>query len=329
MLGNSGIKQLEGKTMMKRNVIASIAVLSALVSCSGASQGCSSETYVVSAPEVPSVVVDAGKDIGDAACSDVACGLPPVSLPTEQKQSVEKNDGVCPNGMLEVDGNYCDRTDAQCLYWVDNHGRRTNINTDRCGEFKKPVHCIGHKRHLRFCEDRFEFPNKEGAIPQDWMSWYDAKNACEAIGKRLCTKSEWMLGAGGNELSHPIPYGDGFHRDPSLCNIDRHIADVGLTGDDVMKVKDPNSEVAQKLRSQLVPSGSMNCVSPYGIQDTAGGVDEWVLNETGRPYVSSLVGGHSWGVRNAANNYSTDAHSPGFIWYECSTRCCLSIEDNK
>ncbi len=34
---------------------------------------------------------------------------------------------------------------------------------------------------------------------------------------------------------------------------------------------------------QRDPSGTReSCVSPYGVHDMTGGVDEWVLNETGK-----------------------------------------------
>ena len=230
----------------------------------------------------------------------------------------------CPEGMIEINGSYCPVDDAKCLYWVDNYGKRSKIDTDRCGEWSKPVHCTSTIIHKHFCIAKYEAQNKKGEIPQDWMSYNQSKAEAEKLGNRLCTHSEWSMAALGPNL-HPYPFGDGFHRDHS-CNIDRHITEVGLTGAQVMKVSDPKSEVAEKLRSQLVPSGSLpNCKSDYGVFDMSGNIDEWVVNETGKPYVSGLSSGHAWGVRNASRPMTT-AHSPSFYWYESSYRQCRDIK---
>lgn len=258
------------------------------------------------------------KSIYDTGYSCVECK----SL-EEPKADVVKS--VCPENMVEIDGEYCSATDEKCLYWVDSYGKRTDVMTDRCGEFRNPVHCLGRTVHKHFCMDKFEIPNKEGVIPRDWMSFYDVKKFCETEGKRMCTANEWTTAASGPEL-RPYPFADGFHRDHS-CNIDRHIKDVGITGDQVMHVSDPNSDVAKALRSQLVPSGSLpDCHSSYGIYDMSGNVDEFVINERGVPYISALVGGHAWGVRNRsnANVAITLAHAPTFEWYESNGRCCLT-----
>jgi formylglycine-generating enzyme len=233
---------------------------------------------------------------------------------------------ACPEGMALVDGDYCPVVQQRCLYMVDSYGNRTKEPVDpngRCGEWENPVKCVSKKIHKSVCVDVYEYPNKKGAIPQDWMSWYDAKNACEAEGKRLCTRSEATFAAEGPNM-HPLPYGDGFHRDRTICNFDNHVKDIGITGADVMSVSDPNSDTAKKLRSLLVPSGSKEmCVSEWGVHDQSGGVDEWVENETRKPYVSGLMFGHVFGVR-CASRPMTDVHGPSFRWYESGTRCCLT-----
>lgn len=227
----------------------------------------------------------------------------------------------CPPEMVEIDGNYCPRDDARCLYWVDNYGKRTSVNTDRCGEWSNPVHCTTATVHKRFCIDRYEYPG-EGQLPKDWLSFNEAEKIASANGKRLCTQSEWTMAALGPD-NHQYPFGDGVHRDNS-CNIDRHISEVGLTGDQVMKVSDPESDVAKKLRSQLIPSGSNpSCHSDYWVYDLSGNIDEVVINESG-PYKSGLMSGHQYGVRNRSRAITT-AHGPNFRWYEVGMRQCLDI----
>jgi len=231
---------------------------------------------------------------------------------------------ACSADMVEIDGDFCPVVQQRCLYMVDNNGKRTKEAPNlegRCGEFANPVKCLSKTIHKHFCVDKFELHEKDSRMPLDWLSWHDVKHLCEIEGRRMCTRSEWTLAAEGPDM-HPYPYGDGFHRDKTICNFDNHCADVGLTGNQIMKVADPNSETGRKLRSLLVPSGSQDqCVSDWGVHDLAGNVDEWVINETGKPYVSGLMGGHVFGVRNASRPM-TDGHNPNFYWYETSGRCC-------
>lgn len=223
--------------------------------------------------------------------------------------SLKTNTEPCPEDMVEINGLYCPFEEQECLRWIDHPGAR-------CEVWKNPVKCLSAPIQKHYCIDRYEYPNKRGTVPQDWMSWYDVKNACESASKRLCTRSEWDFAAEGPQW-HPYPYGDGFHRDKSICNFDNSIPFMDIQG-----VKDPKSEDALALRDLLVPSGSLErCVSDWGVHDMAGNIDEWVVNETGKPYVSGLMGGHVFGVRNASRPM-TDAHNPEFHWYETGGRCC-------
>jgi len=231
---------------------------------------------------------------------------------------------ACPDDMVEIDGQFCPNTEDDCLYWVDPEGSKTHAplpgHTGRCGEFKSPNKCLSTTVRKHFCIDRYEFPNHKGGIPQSWMSWYDSKRELEAIGKRLCTNSEWTMAAEGPGM-HPIPYGNGYKRDKSMCNFDNSEAGI-----DVFKATSPKTATAELLQSMLVPSGSKpECVSDYGVYDMAGNIDEFVVNESGKPYVSGMKGGHIFGVRNASRPM-TEVHGPTFAWYESGTRGCKDAE---
>jgi len=228
---------------------------------------------------------------------------------------------ACPSDMIEVQGEYCPNVEEVCLYYVDSKGNKIQSppigKTGRCGEYRNPTRCLSlNKQHIHFCIDKFEFPNKINEVPQDWMSWFDAKKAVESIGKRLCTNKEWTMAAEGVNL-HPLPYGNGYQRDEGVCNFDNSVGTI-----DVFEATSPNSNTSSQLRSLLVPSGSRPaCVSDYGVYDMAGNIDEWVVNESGKPYLSGLKGGHVFGVRNASRPM-TEAHGPAFSWYETGTRGC-------
>lgn len=111
----------------------------------------------------------------------------------------------------------------------------------------------------------------------------------------------------------PYPYGDGYHRDKAACNFDNDETGVNVFQD---------SRDVRLLDRFLKPSGSMpRCVSPFGVYDMPGNLDEFVVNESGRPYKSGLMGGHVFGVRNACRPM-TDGHNEAFSWYETTARCC-------
>lgn len=232
--------------------------------------------------------------------------------------------------MVEIEGDYCPNLQTECLYNVDLDGTRHtpgDINK-ACGEYKNPSVCLSEKVHMHYCIDRYEWPNKAGTVPQDWMTYYDADKAVKSVGKRLCTHKEWTLAAEGPNV-HPLPYGDGFHR-KRLCNFDNP-----NPGIDVFQSKSPNDEASQKLRALLVPSGSMpDCVSDFGVHDMSGNIDEWVVNEASQDMCinrtngncrTGLMGGHIWHVRNASRPMTT-AHGAGFGWYETGARACKDIK---
>jgi sulfatase modifying factor 1 len=232
----------------------------------------------------------------------------------------------CPSNMVEVEGDYCTNATEKCLTWVNLEGKPTKDavpgpgQSGRCGEFQRPTSCAGPRVHMHFCVDVYEYPNVKGQRPQSWMSWYDAKHACEVQGKRLLTHSEWTFAMEGPDMK-PYPYGDGYHRDRVSCNTDNRIP----KGVDVFNSRHKGDKASLALDDMLVPAGSMPaCVSPFGVFDGVGNIDEWVVNENGHPYVSGLVGGHIFGVRNASRPM-TEGHGPTFAWYETGTRCGFSL----
>jgi len=276
--------------------------------------------------------------VGAFVCAGVALpgfGAQPIEnlrvAATVDTPSVPVNEyvgrSVCPDDMVEVDSEYCPQVEEVCLRWVDIKGEPTEDpdqmgpEVGRCGEFKFPTRCLSeHTLHKHFCIDRFEFPNTLGTRPRSWMTWYDAKRELEAIGKRLCTDSEWTFAAEGPDM-HPYPYGDGYHRNRNACNTDNFLP----RGLDVFKATTSDGPEAKALDNLLEPSGTRDtCVSPFGVHDQVGNIDEWVVNESGRPYHSGLKGGHIQGVRGRARPM-TVAHYEGFAWYETGTRGCKDI----
>jgi formylglycine-generating enzyme required for sulfatase activity len=221
--------------------------------------------------------------------------------------------------MVEVDGEYCPLVDQKCLRWLDPDVKL------RCAQFDKgPSNssCLLKTDHKHFCIDRYEWPNKAGAMPTYMANWYEARSSCESLGKRLCADTEWTLACEGPK-QQPYPYGDGYARDPNACNIDKPY--IWPHSD---QVYDPRTQAGELARlDQREPSGSrVACVSPYGVHDLVGNVDEWVVNASqfGHPHLSGLKGGY-WGPVRTRCRPMTTAHDETFRYYQIGFRCCGDV----
>ena len=62
----------------------------------------------------------------------------------------------------------------------------------------------------------------------------------------------------------------------------------------------------------------------WGFHDMTGNVDEWVVNESGKPYQSGLKGGY-WGPVRTRCRPMTTAHFEQFMFYQIGFRCCADV----
>ncbi len=275
--------------------------------------GCGGQTEPLAreaARPIPKPTITA-KPVFDAGTADAGDAGDEQSL-----VPVETQKGPCPSDMAYVDTTYCPEPELNCLQKAFNKANKIMI----CKEFaKEEQRCKTDLRRQRYCIDRFEYPNREGAHPPVMVDWYDALGMCQEQGKRLCWESEWVSACEGSDKK-PFPYG--YKRDPAVCNIDNPWLQPTL--EKIYSRDKTIQEPALFNLDQSVSSGERpGCKSDFGVYDQTGNLDEWVNAEKSYPKSkwAGLKGG-AWGhVRNACRPM-TVSHEPSFTYYFVSFRCC-------
>jgi hypothetical protein len=286
-----------------------VALLGLLVIAGGA--GCDDRR---APPAGPAIVAPA-----DAA-SSVSPSQVAVDAGMSEAAAPESN-ALCPDDMLLVEGQFCPVAIQICLEHHPEYLKNRN-KSERCLKFRKPTHCLSEQRHpMRFCIDRYEWPNKQGGLPLVLVQWLEAAAHCASVGKRLCDEGEWLFACEGEEM---LPHVYGYERDDKKCLIDKPYVNRTLRLKRYQAcLEDPKCKRELDKLDQRRPSGSFTeCVSPFGVFDMNGSVNEWV-HVPGRPLLhrSGLKGGW-WGpVRNRCRP-TVLFHKEDDWGYEAGFRCC-------
>ncbi len=276
------------------------------------------------APPPPSPTADSSTSSTNPASSDAAAVVDASLVDVkraEKDANAETQVSKCPSDMVYVEHDYCPEVQRRCIYSEYNRPNRITL----CHAFEEgSTQCKAERQKLKFCIDKYEYPNREGAHPPWMVSWYDAEATCRSLGKRTCWDWEWVAACEGPDET-PFPYG--WRRDNTKCNIDNTWIEPRLSLAYSSDKKVANRELSRL--DQSVASGAMpECVSGYGVHDLTGNLDEWVTragrNRTKSKW-SGLKGG-GWGhVRNACRPITT-SHTPEFEYYFITFRCCKDPE---
>lgn len=270
--------------------------------------------------------------------ADPAARQAEINRRVQLDDSSHNNGQSCPAGMVRVQGAHQSREEVIRL----QHKACLDPNWNPkylCTKFaaSKLAEPAKKTTPLDYCVDRYEFPNIPGEYPAVLLSWNDAKALCEAQGKRLCTEDEWVFACEGPR-AQPYPYGYDRYTDPRSrfpdnviqgdgCNID--IIRKGFKVNAAKFLKDKKSAAAMIEIDRLwagVKSGSRKqCVSPFGVYDITGNIEEWTMatGPTPRGFKSVLRGGYWMPVESRCQpgNYF---HGPGHAFYQTGFRCCAN-----
>jgi sulfatase modifying factor 1 len=218
---------------------------------------------------------------------------------------------LCPEDMVLVEGQYCTDVLEHCLRWLDDE----TLPFARCAQYQAPSRCIGTRIKERFCIDRFEYTSPGESLPLNYASFQRANSVCQALGKRVCTESEWNFACEGEEM-RPYPYG--FARQ-AKCNQDR---------DDLYEAN-PHRQILADRREPA--RARPECVSPFGVFNMTGNMDEPVLREGSAhidPFRNALKGGWWMPARNRCRP-ATTAHDDYYQDIQVGVRCCSGPASNR
>jgi len=157
--------------------------------------------------------------------------------------------------------------------------------------------------------------SKAGVEPARSVSWYDARDACQAAGKRLCTEREWLAACTGEAPTDPDH--DGVWSDDDFPGRKYGYGDVRYSG---VCADSRNPDAVGDLSTGTHP----RCATPDGLYDLIGGVKEWV----GLTPASAAVKGGSYSSGESARcGYYRDDLAPDTKDAATGFRCCSGAPD--
>ena len=251
-------------------------------------------------PEVPSRT-DVPEASTEASAETTAFSSDSAASPVaRRREEAPIETSACPSDMVLVAGDYCPEVREKCQRWLDP----PPYQFYRCAVYEEPSVCVSKRVRERFCIDREEYVRPGDDLPLAHQSWTSAEEICKISGKRLCKESEWQFACEGEEM-RPYPYG--FERDSTACNIDQ------------MHLGKPQSGLSD-LRAPT--SAYPRCVSPFGVHDMSGNVEEWATKDDGKAKDRSTMKGAWWLPGKNTCRAATLGHGEVYEGPQTGLRCC-------
>jgi hypothetical protein len=163
----------------------------------------------------------------------------------------------------------------------------------------------------------------QGAVPQGYISGVQAKAACAAAGKRLCTDTEWLRACRG-PAKFTYPYGSTLKLGTCNDHRDKHPA-VEYFGTSAAWIWSQLGHpcINQQAKTVTKTGALPGCVSAEGAFDLIGNLHEWTADPAGTFrggfYVDTKLNGPGC-------LYATTAHDTGHWDYSTGFRCCADLK---
>jgi formylglycine-generating enzyme required for sulfatase activity len=230
------------------------------------------------------------------------------------------------------------RIDAACIDRWEAHlvEHRPNGERPRHPHYLRPEPGVAYEAH-----------SEPGVFPQAYISRDESAAACAAVGKRLCTRSEWQRACrhrGSGPAAGIYPYGDRW--EANRCNDDKpHLLTLRFGADPsrwrYAQFNDPSLDQEPGF---LAKTGAYaGCVGDLGVYDLVGNLHEWVSDTADRAFEARLrnegitrsfqwwspgnavfMGGFysTHGELGPGCTFTTIAHDAGYHDYSTGFRCC-------
>ncbi len=249
----------------------------------------------------------------------------------EKTDAREGNRGSCSPGMVQVKGRMlqekvtnpyaAERIETAqlttCTDWIQRK------YPERCAKFDRKkwlkISEEYERKPMKFCIDRYEYPNKRGQYPLIFVSWYEARDMCKEQGKRLCNEDEWTFACEGEE-GRPYPYGDGYTRSAKTCITDQQWTPYNEKSM-IPRDGDAAGNEMDRLWKGKRSGRQKRCRSVFGVYDMTGNIDEWTRTTRSHGLKSILKGGY-WGPVRTRCRPSTRSHDENHTFYQQGFRCC-------
>jgi LysM repeat protein len=218
----------------------------------------------------------------------------------------------CPAGMVSA-GKFCIDVFEASLDVVGKSGK--TIRRHSPYQTPKPGLRVGAR-------------SRRGVVPQAYLSQEQAADACEAMGKRLCTDQEWITACRGRDPTR-FPYGDehvgGRCNDSGTSPLRKlHGADDSLDTFGMEAMNDPR---LNQLPGTVAPTGKFGrCRNSFGAYDMVGNLHEWTADPEG-----TFRGGYYLDTKTHGEgcSYVTTGHNVKYHDYSVGFRCCKGGEGDR
>lgn len=177
---------------------------------------------------------------------------------------------------------------------------------------------VTNRRYREFKKDH-RYPPGEEDLPVTFVLKHEAEEFCRWAHRRLPTNEEWEKAARGTD-GRVFPWGNGFSADRANLNRRGDAASSHAPVCDAVPAGSSGSPGKQSGGS--FPTG----VSPYGCQDMAGNVWEWVSDV----WVDKNALGMKWGdargiIRGGAYSYSPFQARTSYQGFEALGATCHDV----